>query len=77
MDVTLGPSPVKSASKKVAAKSFILQGGAVATFFRSCLGGAQSIAYRNVAFRPVAAANGPSYRELAILHFDIRIRGLD
>ena len=42
----------KSSSKKVAAKSFILQGGAVATFFRPCLGGAQSIAYRKVAFCP-------------------------
>ena len=33
----------------MAAKLFILQGSVGATFFRSCLGGAQSIAYRNVA----------------------------
>jgi hypothetical protein len=35
--------------KKVAAKLFILQGAVAATFFRPCLGGAQSIAHRNEA----------------------------
>jgi hypothetical protein len=43
------PSPDKSSSKKVAAKLFNLHGVVAATFFRPCLGGAQSIAYRNVA----------------------------
>ena len=48
------PSPVKSSPEKVAAKLFILQGSVGATFFRSCLGGAQSIAYRNVGMRGVS-----------------------
>ena len=39
----------KSSPDKVAAKLFILQAAAPATFFRPCLGGAQSIASRNVA----------------------------
>ena len=40
--------PDRSSPKKVAAKLFILHGAVAATFFRPCLGGAQSIAYRNV-----------------------------
>ena len=44
------PFYIASSSKKVAPKSFILQGRRGPTFFRPCLGGAQSVAYRNVAF---------------------------
>src|ERR1700692_2094219 len=46
--------PGESSPEKVAAKLFILQGSVGATFFRSCLGGAQSIAYRNVGMRGVS-----------------------
>ncbi len=43
-------TPVKSSPKKVAANLFILQVAGPDTFLRPCLGGAQSIAYRNVAW---------------------------
>jgi hypothetical protein len=53
--------PDKSSSKKVAAKLSILQAAVATTFFRPCLGGAQSIAYRNVAMgqlQPISGSEG-------------------
>ena len=62
------PSPGKSSPKKVAAKLFILQGAVPDTILHSCLGEAQLIVSRNVAFgddpqKPVAE-NGVIRRNL-------------
>jgi len=43
-------NPDTSSPMKVAVKLFILHEAVAATFFRPCLGGAQLIAYRDVAF---------------------------
>jgi len=43
---SLWPTPYKSSPMKVSIKLFILQGAVGASFFRPCLGGAQSFACR-------------------------------